>query len=76
LPGLEIQANDVKCTHGATSSRIDPEQLYYLQARGIPAQQSHELLVFGFFERVLNKLTDQNLHDALGTFIQDKFKKL
>ena len=76
LPGLEIQANDVKCTHGATSSRIDPDQLYYLQSRGIPAQQAHELLVFGFFERVIDKLTDQNLHDALGTFIQDKFKKL
>ncbi|MCC6416420.1 MAG: Fe-S cluster assembly protein SufD [Opitutaceae bacterium] len=76
LPGLEIQANDVRCTHGATTARVDPEQLYYLQARGIPAQQAHELLVFGFFERVLDTLTDQNLHHALGTFIQDKFKKL
>jgi len=76
LPGLEIQANDVKCTHGATSATIDPEQLYYLKSRGIPAHQSYELLVFGFFESVLDKLIDQNLHDALGNFIQDKFKKL
>lgn len=76
LPGLEIQANDVKCTHGATSARIDPKQLFYLQARGIPAQQAHELLVFGFFEHVLDTLADQNLHGALGNFIQDKFKKL
>lgn len=76
LPGLEIQANDVKCTHGATSSRLDPEQLYYLQARGVPPARAHELLVFGFFERVLNKLTDDNLHEALAGFIQEKFKKL
>jgi Fe-S cluster assembly protein SufD len=76
LPGLEIQANDVRCTHGATTSRIDPEQMFYLEARGIPPAQAHELLVFGFFERVLSKLTDDILHDALRNFIQAKFKKI
>jgi Fe-S cluster assembly protein SufD len=76
LPGLEIQANDVRCTHGATTARIDPEQQFYLEARGIKPAQAHELLVFGFFERVLNKLADDNLHDALRSFIQTKFKNL
>lgn len=76
LPGLEIQANDVRCTHGATTARIDPEQQFYLLARGIKPAQAHELLVFGFFERVLSKLTDDNLHDALRSFIQAKFKNL
>jgi Fe-S cluster assembly protein SufD len=75
LPGLEIQANDVRCTHGATSSRIDAEQEFYLQARGIAPKQAQELLVFGFFEEVLGKIEDQPLHDALSAIIRLKFKK-
>ncbi len=75
LPGLEIQANDVRCTHGATSSRIDPEQEFYLQSRGIRKQQADELLTFGFFEEVLNRLASDDLHDALRALIQTKFKK-
>src|SRR5208282_6853899 len=54
LPGLEIQANDVRCTHGATTSRIDPEQEFYLRSRGIARSQADQLLIFGFFEEVLN----------------------
>ncbi len=76
LPGLEIQANDVRCTHGATTARIDPDQQFYLESRGIKPAQAHELLVFGFFERVLSKLSDDHLHEALRAFIQAKFKKL
>jgi len=75
LPGLEIQANDVRCTHGATSSRIDPEQEFYLQSRGIAKEQADELLTFGFFEEVLARLTDDDLHEALRALIQTKFKK-
>lgn len=74
LPGLEIQANDVRCSHGATTARIDPEQQFYLEARGINPSRADELLVFGFFEEVLNKLTDDHLHAALTNFIQSKFK--
>ena len=74
LPGLEIEANDVRCTHGATSSRIDADQLYYLRSRGIPEARANELLVFGFFEEVLNKLDDEALHAALSSLIQTKFK--
>src|SRR6185436_19274779 len=75
LPGLEIQANDVRCTHGATSSRIDPEQEFYLQSRGIAKPQADELLTFGFFEEVLSRLASEPLHDALHALIQAKFKK-
>jgi Fe-S cluster assembly protein SufD len=75
LPGLEIQANDVRCTHGATSSRIDPEQEFYLQSRGIAKAAADELLTFGFFEEVLNRLSNDDLHAALRTLIQTKFKK-
>ena len=75
LPGLEIQANDVRCTHGATSSRIDPEQEFYLESRGIPQALADELLTFGFFEEVLNRLESEPIHDALRALIQTQFKK-
>jgi len=75
LPGLEIEANDVKCSHGSTTARIDAEQEFYLQARGIDPRKAHELLVFGFFEEVLGRLADESLHDALIALIRGKFKK-
>lgn len=75
LPGLEIQANDVRCTHGATTARIDREQEFYLEARGIRPVQAQELLVFGFFEEVLGKIENQQLHDTLFEIIRSKFKE-
>jgi len=75
LPGLEIQANDVRCTHGATSARIPAEQEFYLQSRGIAKAQADELLVFGFFEEVLGKIDNENLHDILSGLIRRKFKE-
>jgi len=75
LPGLEIQANDVRCTHGATSSRIDPEQEFYLQARGIRKEAADQLLTFGFFEEVLNRLASDDLHAALRSLIETQFEK-
>ena len=74
LPGLEIQANDVRCTHGATSARIDAEQEFYLESRGINPTQAQELLVFGFFEEVLGKIENSPLHDSLAEIIREKFK--
>jgi Fe-S cluster assembly protein SufD len=73
LPGLEIQANDVRCTHGATSSRIDPEQEFYLKSRGIPPKAANELLIFGFFEEVLNRIESEELHAALRSLIRSRF---
>ena len=75
LPGLEIQANDVRCTHGATSARIDPEQEFYLKSRGIPPEAANELLIFGFFEEVLNRLASDELHQALLGLIRTRFRR-
>jgi Fe-S cluster assembly protein SufD len=75
LPGLEIQANDVRCTHGATSGHVDAEQMFYLESRGIPAVVARELLVFGFFEEVLQKLEHEDLRRALRELIKTKFAK-
>lgn len=75
LPGLEIQANDVRCTHGATSARIPAEQEFYLQSRGIGKAAADELLVFGFFEEVLSKIENEQLHDRLAEIIRRRFKE-
>jgi Fe-S cluster assembly protein SufD len=75
LPGLEIQANDVKCSHGSTSARIDAEQEFYLQSRGINPTETRRLLVAAFFEEVLNKLENEELHAALTGQIASQFKR-
>ncbi len=73
LPGLEIEANDVKCSHGATTGQIDEEQLFYLMARGMPKKIAHQLLVFGFFEEIIEKVDNDELKDNLRTLVQGKF---
>ncbi len=75
LPGLEILANDVKCSHGATSGQIDDEQLYYMQARGIPETVAKQLLVFGFFEEILIKLENEEIAENLRETIRNQFAR-
>ncbi len=75
LPGLEIQANDVRCTHGSASGHVDAEQMFYLESRGIPPAAARELLVFGFFEEVLAKVDDEALRAALRSLIRTEFGK-
>jgi Fe-S cluster assembly protein SufD len=56
IPGLEILANDVRCTHGATIGFVDPEHMYYLLTRGLPAVEARRLIVEAFFEPVLERI--------------------
>lgn len=74
LPGLEIEANDVKCSHGATTGNLSQEELYYLRSRGLPLRQAQELLVFGFFEEILGKLEDENVAEWIRGVIRRKFE--
>ncbi|MCC5788180.1 MAG: Fe-S cluster assembly protein SufD [Opitutales bacterium] len=74
LPGLEILANDVKCSHGATTGQIDEEQLYYLLARGIPRKEAYKLLTYGFFEEVLEKLENSEIQEHFRDLIKSKFQ--
>jgi Fe-S cluster assembly protein SufD len=75
LPGLEIMNNNVRCTHGATTSRLDPEELFYLRSRGISRQIAYQLLVFGFFEEVIQKVENENLAELLRQLVREKFSK-
>ena len=66
IPGLEILANDVRCTHGATLSQVDREQLFYLMARGLPRSDAERLIVRGFFQDVLDRIELDPVREALG----------
>src|SRR5690348_3974098 len=56
IPGLEILANDVRCTHGATVGRVNREDLFYLQSRGLKRPEAERLIVRGFFQDVLDRI--------------------
>ena len=55
-PELEIFADDVKCSHGATVGALDPEQLFYLRSRGVPRQEARAILVRAFLAETLNSV--------------------
>jgi len=57
-PFLEIEANDVRCTHGSTTGRIDKEQLYYMNMRGIDNENAQKIIVDGFIEEVFIKIAE------------------
>jgi Fe-S cluster assembly protein SufD len=65
IPGLEIMANDVRCTHGATVSRVDREQLFYLMSRGLPRAEAERLVVRGFFQDVLDRIELEPVREAV-----------
>jgi len=72
IPGLEILANDVRCTHGATIGNVDPEQMYYLMARGLPRNQAQRLIVEGFFAPVIDRIPLETIREHLRHVIQRK----
>jgi len=65
IPGLEIAANEVSASHGATSGQIDEEQLFYLMVRGIARPEAERIIVQGFFEPVLQRIPLENLRIRL-----------
>ncbi|HET7129915.1 MAG TPA: Fe-S cluster assembly protein SufD [Gaiellaceae bacterium] len=70
IPGLEIMANDVRCTHGATLGRIDREELFYLMARGLSRAEAERLIVRGFFQDVLDRIELEPVREALGDALE------
>src|SRR5919109_1239781 len=70
IPGLEIEANDVRCTHGATIGQVDREQLFYLMARGLSREEAERLIVRGFFTDVLDRIELEPVREALGEALE------
>jgi Fe-S cluster assembly protein SufD len=72
IPGLEIEADDVRCTHGATAGQIPDEYLFYLMSRGIERPNAERMIVQGFFEEVLNRIPVEGVRSKLETEIASK----
>ena len=70
IPGLEIMANDVRCTHGATLGQVDREQLFYLMTRGLTRAEAERLIVRGFFQDVLDRVELEHVREALAATLE------
>jgi len=70
IPGLEILANDVRCTHGATLGQVDREQLFYLMSRGLSRSEAERLIVRGFFQDVLDRIDLEPVREALADALE------
>jgi Fe-S cluster assembly protein SufD len=69
IPGLEIEADDVRCTHGATAGQVPDEYIFYLMARGLSRLNAERMVVQGFFEEVLNRIPVEGVCNKLETEI-------
>ena len=72
IPGLEILADDVRCTHGATIGKIDPEPIFYLTSRGIPKKEAEQLVVEGFFDPIMQRIPFDGVRERFYRSIKQK----
>jgi Fe-S cluster assembly protein SufD len=72
IPGLEILADDVRCTHGATVGKLEQEPLFYIQSRGIPEKEAERLLVEGFFDPIMQRIPFEGVRARFQQAIHEK----
>jgi Fe-S cluster assembly protein SufD len=72
IPGLEIMANDVRCTHGATVSRVDRDELFYAMARGLSRGAAERLIVRGFFQDILDRIEFEPVREAVAATLETR----
>lgn len=75
IPGLEILADDVRCTHGATVGQIDADQVFYLMARGIPRASAEKLVVEGFFDQIMQRIPFEGVRERFQAAIHEKMSR-
>ncbi|NCF94690.1 MAG: Fe-S cluster assembly protein SufD [Verrucomicrobiaceae bacterium] len=76
MPGLEINADQVKCSHGSTSGPITEEDVFYFNARGIPTDIAKQLITYGFAAEVFGKLRHEAIEAMVGRLVEEKFSQL
>ena len=74
IPGLEILTDDVRCSHGATVGKIDPEELFYLESRGLPKEDAERLVVEGFFDPIMQRIPFEGVRNRFQQAILEKMK--
>lgn len=72
IPGLKIEADDVRCTHGATAGQVDEEQILYCMSRGISRGEAMHLIVNGFFQQIFDRIPVEIVRDTLSQSVQTK----
>ncbi len=75
-PELQILADDVRCTHGATIGQLDAESLFYLQSRGIPKREARSLLTYAFAQDIIDRIKIQALRESLERMLFEKFRSV
>jgi Fe-S cluster assembly protein SufD len=73
-PQLEIYADDVKCSHGATVGRLQPEELFYLRSRGIPKKEAELLQQLAFAYAVLEKIPNEILRERMMEMVEKRLR--
>ncbi len=76
IPGLEILANDVRCTHAAAVAQIDKEQLFYLRSRGLDKVSSQRLVIEGFMAELIERFEEGSLREALAAALERRLSTL
>lgn len=74
IPGLEIEANDVRCTHAAAIAQIDPEQLFYLRAHGLPEPQARRLVIEGFLAALVERFEPGPVREVLAAALERRLR--
>ena len=72
IPGLEILADDVRCTHGATVGKLEQEPIFYLKSRGIPQAEAEKIIVEGFFDPIFQRIPFEGVRERFQQYIADK----
>lgn len=75
IPGLEIEADDVRCTHGSTTGRVDEEQIFYARTRGLTRKEAIRIIVAGFFQQIFDRITIESVREALGHAIGRRIRE-
>ncbi len=73
IPSLEIETNDVKATHAASVSQIDEEKIFYLMSRGLDEDTARKLIIFGFFDPLIMRISDKNIREKIVQVIESKW---
>ena len=76
IPGLEIEADDVRCTHAAAVAQLDPEQLYYLRSRGLPEEKARQVVIEGFLEALVERLSDGPVRDQVSAALEERLDQI
>lgn len=76
IPGLEILADDVRCTHAAAIAQVDPAQMFYLESRGLDEEVSRSLIVEGFLQSLLERLGEGTVRDEIAAKLEERLEEI